>query len=85
MKYSSKSYPYIIAEHKIPLMSAGRQGSPIQVAKGFDMGKRRLLKGVRRGVLSPPSFPDNSGVCYFTQAWLSKATDIVGGKRGYIK
>jgi len=46
------------------------------------MGKRWLLKGGRRVVLSPLSFPDKSGVRYFSQAWLSKATDIVGGKRG---
>jgi hypothetical protein len=46
------------------------------------MGKRRLLKGVRCGVLSSLGFTDNSGVRYFDQAWLRKPSDIVGGKRG---
>jgi hypothetical protein len=48
------------------------------------MGERRLLNGMRRVVLSPLSFTDNSSVCYFTQAWLSKATDIVGEREGNI-
>jgi hypothetical protein len=48
------------------------------------MGERRLLKGMRRVVLSPPSFTDNSDIRYFIQAWLRKPTDIVGGKRGGI-
>jgi hypothetical protein len=48
------------------------------------MGERRLLNGMRRVVLSPLSFTDNSSVRYFTQAWLKKATDIVGSERGGI-
>jgi len=39
---------------------------------------------MRRVVLSSLSFTDNSGVRYFDQAWLRKATDIVGGKIGNI-
>jgi len=49
------------------------------------MGKRWLLKGVRCGVLSSLSFPDNSGVRYFDQAWLRKAMDIVGGQEREYK
>jgi len=64
--------------------SAGRR--PTQVPKGLSMGeRRRLLMGVRCGVLSSLSFTGNSGVRYFNHAWLRKATDIVGGKRGNIK
>jgi len=48
------------------------------------MGERKLLKGMRPGVLSSLSFTSNNGVRYFDQAWLRKATDIVGGKRGNI-
>jgi hypothetical protein len=84
MKYSSKSYPYIIAEHKISLRRVTWQRRSHQGVKGFDMGKRRLLKGVRCGVSSSPSFTDNSGVCYFDQAWLRKTTDIMGDKVGNI-
>jgi hypothetical protein len=32
---------------------------------------------MRRGVVSQMSFTDNSGVRYFNQAWLRKATDVV--------
>jgi len=39
---------------------------------------------MRRGVLSSLSFIDNNDGCYFDQAWLRKATDIVGGKKGNI-
>jgi hypothetical protein len=39
---------------------------------------------VRSGVLSSPNFTDNSVIRYFDQAWLSKATDIVGSKRENI-
>jgi len=49
------------------------------VAKGLSMGERRLLNGMRRVVLSSLSFTDS--VCCFNQAWLSKAADVVGGKR----
>ena len=48
------------------------------------MGKRWLLSWMRRVVLSSLSFTDSSGVRYFDQAWLRKATDTVGGKRGNI-
>ena len=65
-------------------MSVGRQRSPTQVAKGFSMGERRLLNGMRRVVLSPLSFTDNSGVRYFDRDGLEKAVDIVGGKVGNI-
>jgi len=65
-------------------MSGVRQMGPMQVAKGFSMGERRLVNGMRRVVLSPLSFTDNSGVRYFNYPWLRKATDIVGGKKGSI-
>ena len=65
-------------------MSVDRQRRPTQVAKGLSMDKRWLLNGMRRVVLSPLSFTDNSGVRYFDQAWLRKATDIVGSQRGNI-
>jgi hypothetical protein len=63
-------------------MSVASQIIPTQVAKWLSTGKRRLLKGMRRGVLSSLSFTDNNGVRYFDQAWLRKATDIVDGKSG---
>ena len=66
-------------------MSVVRQMSPTQVAKGLSMGKNGLLNVMRRVVTSSLSFTDNSGVRYFNQAWLRKATDIVEGKRGNIK
>jgi hypothetical protein len=48
------------------------------------MGKRWLLSWMRCGVVLPLSFPDNSGIRYSTQAWLSKAADIVEGDGGDI-
>jgi len=60
------------------------QRRPTWVAKGLDMGKRRLLKGMRCMVLSLLSLPDNDSVRYFNHAWLSKATDIVGGEKGSL-
>jgi len=63
-------------------MSVARQRRPTQVAKGLGRGKKRLLKRVRCGVLSPLSFTDNSDVHYFDQVWLRKATDIVEGGEG---
>jgi hypothetical protein len=45
------------------------------------MGKRWLLNGTRRGVLSSLSFTDNIGVRYFDQAWLSKDVDVVESRR----
>ena len=65
-------------------MSVARQRRPTQVAKGFDVGKRWLLKGVRCGVFSPLSFTDNSIFRCFDQAWLRIATDIVEGRRGNV-
>jgi hypothetical protein len=88
MKCSWRFYPYcpyITAEFKISLRSVARQRSLTQVAKGLSMGKRWLLSWMRCGVVSTLSFPDNSGVRYFNQAWLSKATDTVGGKVGDIR
>ena len=61
-------------------MSVVEQGRSPQGAKGFDMGKRWFLNGMRRVVTSSLSFTDNSGVRYFDQTWLRKATDIVGGE-----
>ena len=52
------------------------------VGKGIDMGKRRLLKGMRCMVLSSLTFTGNNSVRYSNHAWLRKAADIVGGKRG---
>jgi len=60
-------------------MSVARQRTPSQVIKGFSMGDRRLLNGMKRGVFSSLSFTNNR-VRYFDQAWLRKDTDIVGGK-----
>jgi len=58
---------------------------PTQEPKGLSIcERRRLLKGVRCGVLSSLSFTDNSGVRYLDQAWPRKATDIVEGKRGNV-
>jgi hypothetical protein len=84
MKCSSTCCPYIIAEYKIPIKRVARQRRPHQGAKGLDMGNKWLLKEVMCGRLSSLSFTYNNGVCYFTQAWLSKAADIVGGKVGNI-
>jgi len=55
------------------------------VAKGLDMGNRRLLKEMRCMALSSLSFTGNNSVRYFNHAWLSKTTDVVGGKRGNMK
>jgi hypothetical protein len=73
----------VLAEYvRFLLLSAARQRRPTHVAKGFDVAKRWLLNVVRRVITSPLSFPDDSGVRYFDQVWLRKATDIVEGKRG---
>ncbi len=48
------------------------------------MGERRLLSGMRRGVLSSLSFTDNNDVRYFDQAWLREAAHLVDGKKGNI-
>ena len=82
MKCSWRCYPYITVVGRISLKGVARQRSLTQVAKGFSMGERRLLDGMRRVVLSSLSFTDR--VWCFNQAWLSKATDIVGGKVGNI-
>ena len=66
-------------------MSMKGQRRPTRVAKGLDMGKRWLVNEMRCVVLSSLSFTGSNSVRSFDQAWLSKATDIVGGKRGNIK
>ena len=48
------------------------------------MGKRWLLSWIKCGVALTLSFTDNNGVRYFDQAWLRKATELVGGKRRNI-
>ena len=60
------------------------QRRPAWVAKGLDMGKRRLLKGMRCMVLSSLTFTCNNSVRYFNHTWLSKATDIVAGEKGNL-
>jgi hypothetical protein len=65
--------------------SGPRQRSPAQVVKGFSMGKRWLLSGMRCGGLSPLNSPDNKGFRHFEQAWLSEAMDVVDGSRGNVK
>ena len=57
-----------------------RQRRTAQVVRGVGMGKGWLLKRMRRGVLSRLTFTDNSIVRCLDQAWLRKATDIVGGE-----
>jgi hypothetical protein len=65
-------------------VSVTRQRRPTQVVKGLDMGKGRLMNWDMRGVLSALSFTDSNGVCYFDQAWLRKATDVVGREIGSV-
>ena len=52
------------------------------MAKGLSMGKRWLLNGTGRGVLSLPSFADSNGICYFDRDNLEKAVDIVESRGG---
>ena len=54
----------------------------MRVAERSNMGERKLLKRVVPVVLSSLSFADDNGVCCLDQAWLTKATDTVGGKIG---
>jgi len=54
------------------------------VVKGLDMGKRRLVKEMSFVILSSLNFTGNNSVRYLNQAWLSKATDIVGGEKGRL-
>jgi hypothetical protein len=49
------------------------------------MGERWLLSWTSYGVVWVLSFPNSSGVRYFDQAWLRKATDSGAGNRGNIK
>ena len=65
-------------------MNLNGQRRPAWVVKGLSMGKRRLLKEISCVVLSSLSFTDNDSVRYFNHAWLSKATDIVGGEKGSL-
>jgi len=77
-------YGYVTIIYKTSLRSAARHTRLTQVAKGRGMGKRRLLKGVRCGVLSPLSFTPNGIIRYLGQAWLGKATDIAEERRGNV-
>jgi hypothetical protein len=54
------------------------------MAKGLSMGKRWLLDGMRRGVLSLVSSADSNGVRYFDRDGLEKAVDIVESRRGNV-
>ena len=49
------------------------------------MRKRRLVNRDTCRVLSTLISTDNKDVRYFDQAWLKKATDIVGIKKSNIK
>jgi len=49
------------------------------------MGKNGLLNVMRNVVTSAMSSTVYNRVRCVDRAWLSKATDIVGGKRGKIK
>ena len=55
------------------------------VAKVLDMGKKRLLNGMRCVVLLSLIFTGNNSVRYFNHPWLRKATDIVGDEKGSLK
>ncbi len=55
------------------------------MAKGLDMGERRLLKEMMCMFLSSLTFSGSNSVRYFDHVWLSKTTDVVGGKRGNMK
>jgi len=50
------------------------------VVKWLDMGKRRLVNRDKRWILSALNSTDSKGPRYFDQAWLRKATDIVGNQ-----
>jgi hypothetical protein len=65
-------------------MRVARQRRPTQVAKGLSMGKRWLLNGMKRGVLSLPSFANSNGVRYFHRDGLEKAVDIVKSRGGNV-
>lgn len=55
------------------------------MAKGLDMGKRWLLNGMRRGVLSLPSFANSNGVGYFDWDGPEEAVDIVESRGGNVE
>jgi hypothetical protein len=84
IKYSPTCDPCITRVCKISLMSVGRQRRPTHVAKGLDMGKRWLLNGMRRGVVSLLSSADSNGVRCFHRDGLEKAVDIVESRRGNV-
>ena len=65
-------------------MSVNSQRRVRWVVKGLDMGKRRLVKEMSFVILSSLNFTGNNSVRYLNQAWLSKATDIVGGEKGSL-
>jgi len=50
------------------------------MVKRLSIGDRWLLRGVGGVVLLSLIFTGTKGVCYFKQAWLRKATDIVEAK-----
>jgi hypothetical protein len=54
------------------------------VAKGLDISKRRLVNEMRCVVLSSLSFNGNISIRSFDNAWLSSATDIIGGEKGSL-
>jgi hypothetical protein len=84
IKYSPTCDPCITRVCKTSLMSVARQRRPTHVAKGLDMGKRWLLNGMRRGVLSLVSSADNNGDRYFDWDGPEKAVDIVESTGGNV-
>jgi hypothetical protein len=80
MKYSSSKHSCITVEHKNFTCERDRGEEADQVVKWLEMGKRRLVNRDTRMVLSALSSTNNKGVRYFDQAWLRKATDIVGNQ-----
>ena len=54
------------------------------MGKGTGMGDIWLLNNERCVVLSSLSFTGNISVRSFDDAWLSKATYIVGGEKGSL-
>ena len=84
MKRSRRCYSCIAAQYNVALVSVNTQRRVYWVVKGLDMGKRRLLKEMSCVILSSLNFTANNSVRYFDQAWLSKATDIVGGEKGSL-
>ena len=84
-RYSCEAYPCLATAREVSLMSRVRHRSRTQVVERPLMGERGLLKRLVPVVLSSLSFTDGSDVRCLDQAWLSKATDIVGSKVGNIR